>query len=124
MASDSIKSREDVQMYIIECLNRFYAIESGLWGDPVDCLMIRTIFKGKVEGRYYDISSLSSCLGLSIATVHRKVKSIESRGYIELCKEGRSVRLKPTPKLETCINDKFDDMMATLQQLYKGGDVD
>ncbi|MDF1585304.1 BlaI/MecI/CopY family transcriptional regulator [Marinimicrococcus flavescens] len=114
-------ARETVQRKVLECLNRFYAIETGMWGDPVSCLMIRTIIKGRIEGRLYDVSSLATYLDLSLATVHRKLKRIEERGYVERRREGRSVRLWPTARVEEILDLNFDQMIETLRRLYKGG---
>ncbi|MDX6749319.1 BlaI/MecI/CopY family transcriptional regulator [Geminicoccaceae bacterium 1502E] len=114
-------TREIVQRKVLECLNRFYAIETGMWGDPVSCLMIRTIIKGRIEGRLYDVSSLATYLDLSLATVHRKLKRIEEQGYVERRREGRSVRLWPTARVEEILELNFDQMIETLRRLYKGG---
>lgn len=114
----SFNSQDEVRRAIIECLNRFYAIESGMWGDPVASLMIRTIIRGRIEGREYDISSLSVDLGLSVATVHRKLKRIETEGYIVMRREGRSIRLFPTEKVEVVFEERFDEMIETLRRLY------
>lgn len=117
---DGTATRESVQRQVLECLNRFYAIETGMWGDPVSCLMIRTIIKGRIEGRLYDVSSLAACLDLSLATVHRKLKRIEAQGHVERRREGRSVRLWPTAKVEEMLDLEFDQMIETLRRLYKG----
>lgn len=118
---DEDDTRERVQREVLECLNRFYAIETGMWGDPVSCLMIRTIIKGRIEGRLYDVSSLAAYLDLSLATVHRKLKRIEEQGYVERRREGRSVRLSPTARVEQILDTNFDRMIETLRRLYKGG---
>ncbi|MCV0380955.1 hypothetical protein, partial [Nitratireductor sp.] len=54
-------ARRDGQIKHTSC--RFYAIETGLWGGPLDALIVRTIITGKIEGRFYDLSSLSMTLG-------------------------------------------------------------
>lgn len=46
LLSTEAQIRKIIQEQIIECLNRFYAIESGLWGKPINALILRTIFKG------------------------------------------------------------------------------
>lgn len=118
-----METRDEAQKAIIECLNRFYAIESGMWGDPVACLMIRTIIKGRIENRLYDISSLSAYLDLSISTVHRKLKRIAEEGYVELRRQGRSITLHPTEKVEIIFDERFEDMISTLRRLYGRGTV-
>ncbi|MBN7775424.1 hypothetical protein JYP49_16065, partial [Nitratireductor aquimarinus] len=88
--------RQVVQAQIIECLNRFYAIETGLWGGPLDALIVRTIITGKIEGRFYDLSSLSMTLGLPLSTTHRKILELEASGFLERVRSGRSTHLVPT----------------------------
>ncbi|WP_322988733.1 MULTISPECIES: hypothetical protein [unclassified Hoeflea] len=112
--------RQIVQAQIIECLNRFYAIETGMWGGPLDALMVRTIITGKVQGRYYDLSSLSMTLGLPISTTHRKVRELEAAGLVESRKCGRSLRLEPTSRACVDLDMKFEEMVSTLQRLYRG----
>ncbi|MCE8469953.1 ArsR family transcriptional regulator, partial [Rhodovulum sulfidophilum] len=51
--------RAAVQAQIIECLNRFYAMESGMWGKPLDSLIIRTVVQSRMQGKLYDFSALS-----------------------------------------------------------------
>ncbi|RNE92572.1 winged helix-turn-helix domain-containing protein [Marichromatium sp. AB32] len=113
---------DQVRRAIIECLNRFYAIESGMWGDPLSSLMIRTVIQARLEGRPHDISSLSTCLDLSLATVHRKLKRIAADGYIEMRREGRSIRLYPTERVEVLFDTRFDEMIETLRALYGRGE--
>lgn len=113
-----MSTENKVQRAVIECLNRFYAIETGMWGDPVSCLIIRTVIKGRIEDRLYDLSSLSAYLDLSLSTVHRKVRKIEAAGYIRTERKGRSMVLLPTEKVQAVFNDRFDEMVETLRRLY------
>ena len=48
-AEERIKAAAQAQ--VIECLNRFYAMETGLWGGPLDALIVRTIIVGDIQGR-------------------------------------------------------------------------
>jgi DNA-binding MarR family transcriptional regulator len=111
--------RRIVQTQIIECLNRFYAIETGLWGGPLDALIIRTVIVGENQERLYDLSALAGVLDLPISTVHRKIRELEKAGYLTSERKGRSTYLRPTDK--TCVEfDKtFEDMIGTLQRLYR-----
>lgn len=111
-------ARGRIQKYIIECLNRFYAIEAGLWGDPLSSLIIRTVIKGAIEGRPYDLSALATEFELSIATVHRKVHRCVEAGYLQTRMEGRSLRLYPTQKVQQSFNESFDEMVSALRRLY------
>ena len=54
-AEERIKAAAQAQ--VIECLNRFYAMETGLWGGPLDALIVRTIIVGDIQGRPYDCSA-------------------------------------------------------------------
>ncbi len=115
--------RRIVQAQIIECLNRFYAMETGMWGTPLDALIVRTVVTGKIQDRLYDLSSLSATLDIPISTVHRKVSELEQVGLLKRERKGRSSYLTATEK--TCIHlDKsFDEMIATLENLYRGTHV-
>ena len=115
--------REAVQAQIIECLNRFYAIETGMWGGPLDALIVRTVVVGKVEGRLYDLSALAGTLGLPLSTLHRKVCELEAAGFMTRVREGRSTYLSPTDKTCVQLDQSFDEMVTTLQRLYRGGPV-
>lgn len=112
-----------VQTQIIECLNRFYAIETGMWGGPLDALIIRTVVVGENQGRLYDLSALKNVLDLPLSTVHRKTCELEEAGYLHRQREGRSTYLRPTAK--TCLEmDKaFDEMISTLQRLYRSSGI-
>ncbi|WP_439271132.1 hypothetical protein [Pseudochrobactrum sp. HB0163] len=111
--------RAIVQTQIIECLNRFYAIETGMWGTPLDALIVRTVITGKVQGRLYDLSSLSNTLGLAISTTHRKVDELEKAGFLQREKRGRSIYLMPTSKACVELDKSFEEMIGTLQRLYR-----
>lgn len=112
--------RQIVQAQIIECLNRFYAIETGMWGGPLDALIVRTIITGKVQGRFYDLSSLSAALELPLSTTHRKVKDLEASGFLERRRNGRSTHLLPTSRTCVELDKSFEEMVSTLQRLYRG----
>ncbi len=109
-----------VQEQIIECLNRFYAMETGMWGKPVDCLIIRTVVQGRLQGKLYDLSALAEVLDLPISTLHRKVSSLEQSGYLRREPAGKSILISPTEKTSVDLDRSFDSMVATLQRLYKG----
>lgn len=111
--------RGAVQTKIIECLNRFYAIETGMWGGPVDALIVRTVVVGEIQSRLYDLSALKNVLDLPIATVHRKVNQLVEAGFIYRERRGRSTYLRPTRKTRVELDMSFDEMMGTLQRLYK-----
>lgn len=111
---------ETVQAQIIECLNRFYAMETGMWGSPLDALIIRTVVVGKVEGRLYDLSALSGALGLPVSTVHRKAIELEQAGFVDRIKRGRSTFLIPTDKTCVRLDKSFEEMISTLRRLYRG----
>ncbi|GGE87877.1 helix-turn-helix transcriptional regulator [Stappia taiwanensis] len=115
--------RRIVQTQIIECLNRFYAIETGMWGGPLDALIIRTVIVGENQRRLYDLSALAGVLDLPLSTVHRKVRELEAAGFLTSERKGRSTYLRPTDK--TCVEfDKsFQDMIGTLQRLYRSRSV-
>ena len=49
-AEERIKAAAQAQ--VIECLNRFYAMETGLWGGPLDALIVRTIIVGDIQEDY------------------------------------------------------------------------
>lgn len=112
--------RQIVQSQIIECLNRFYAIETGMWGGPLDALIVRTVVTGKVQGRFYDLSALSTTLDLPISTTHRRVKELEAAGFLERRRSGRSTHLVPTSRTCMELDKSFDEMVGTLQRLYRG----
>jgi DNA-binding MarR family transcriptional regulator len=116
-------SREDiratVQTQIIECLNRFYAIETGMWGGPLDALIIRTVVVGENQHRLYDLSALANVLDLPIATVHRKVRQLVEAGFMWRERSGRSTYLRPTAKTCVQMDQSFDDMLVTLKRLYR-----
>lgn len=115
--------RQIVQAQIIECLNRFYAMETGMWGGPLDALIVRTVVTGKVEGRLYDLSALSNTLGIPVSTVHRKVSELEQVGLLARERNGRSTYLVPTEKTCTRLDKSFDEMIATLERLYRGKQI-
>lgn len=116
--SDKDELRVIVQTQIIECLNRFYAIESGMWGGPLDSLIIRTVVVGQAQGKLYDLTSLAFSLGLPLSTIHRKALELESAGFITRKKVKRSTFLQPTEKTCLKMEDSFNDMMISLQKLY------
>ncbi|PVA07502.1 hypothetical protein DC363_06310 [Thalassorhabdomicrobium marinisediminis] len=113
-------TRADVQAQIIECLNRFYAMETGMWGNPVDCLIIRTVVQGKLQGKLYDISALSEVLGLPISTLHRKIGHLVENGFLRREPRGKSIYISPTDITNISLDKSFENMVATLRRLYKG----
>jgi DNA-binding MarR family transcriptional regulator len=113
------KIREIVQAQIIDCLNRFYAMETGMWGGPLDALIVRTVVVGKMEGRLYDLSALSNTLGIPVSTVHRKVRELEGAGLLTSERDGRSIYLAPTEKTCVKLDKSFDEMISTLERLYR-----
>lgn len=113
--------RATVQAQIIECLNRFYAMETGMWGGPLSALIVRTVIKGQFEGKLYDLSALGAVLDLPVASVHRKVRKLVEDGYLQRLPRGKSVYLMPTEKTCVTLDKSFDDMISTLQRLYRGG---
>ncbi|WP_380994559.1 ArsR family transcriptional regulator [Sedimentitalea sp. HM32M-2] len=115
--------RAEVQAQIIECLNRFYAMETGMWGSPVDCLIIRTVVQGKIQGKLYDISALSDVLDLPISTLHRKIGFLVNNGFLVREPRGKSVYISPTDRTKIALDKSFETMVATLRRLYKG-DID
>lgn len=123
METSEDRIRQIVQAQIIECLNRFYAMETGMWGGPLDALIVRTVVTGKVEGRLYDLSALSSTLGIPVSTVHRKVRELEQAGLLTRERNGRSAYLVPTEKTCTRLDKSYDEMIATLERLYRGKQV-
>lgn len=112
--------RTIVQAQIIECLNRFYAIETGMWGSPLDALIVRTVITGKVQGKLYDLSALSNTLGLAISTTHRKIVELEAAAFLKREKRGRSTYLIPTSRTCVELDKSFEEMVSTLQRLYRG----
>lgn len=115
--------RAEVQAQIIECLNRFYAMETGMWGSPVDCLIIRTVVQGKIQGKLYDLSALSDVLDLPISTLHRKIGFLVNSGFLMREPRGKSVYISPTDSTKIALDKSFETMVATLRRLYKG-DID
>ena len=111
--------RQVVQDQIIECLNRFYAMETGMWGKPIDCLIVRTVVQGKLQNRLYDFSALAGALALPIATVHRKVGDLVEAGFLRRETVGKSVRIAPTSKTCVKFDEAFESMMSTLERLYR-----
>ena len=112
--------RAVIQAQIIECLNRFYAMETGMWGSPLSALMIRTVIKGQYEGKLYDLSALAAALDLPVTSVHRKARDLVKEGYLERLPRGKSVYLAPTEKTCVTLDKSFDDMISALQLLYRG----
>ncbi|MBO6549531.1 MAG: hypothetical protein JJ964_07900 [Rhizobiales bacterium] len=119
LLSTEAQIRKIIQEQIIECLNRFYAIESGLWGKPINALILRTIFKGHLQDLPYDMSALSECLDLPLTTTHRKVHELITTGYIEQKLVGKSMLLLPTEKTQISLDKSFGDMMETITKLYR-----
>lgn len=107
-----------VQAQIIECLNRFYAIETGMWGGPLDALIIRTTVVGEMQHRPYDLSALAIVLDLPISTVHRKVKNLIETGFLLQEKTGRSSYVRPTARTRQTLDKSFEEMVSTLRRLY------
>ncbi|MFG6660317.1 ArsR family transcriptional regulator [Sulfitobacter sp. 915] len=112
--------RAEVQAQIIECLNRFYAMETGMWGNPIDCLIIRTVVQGKLQGKLYDISALSEVLELPISTLHRKIGNLVENGFLQREPRGKSIYISPTDITNISLDKSFENMVSTLQRLYKG----
>lgn len=117
-AEERIKAAAQAQ--VIECLNRFYAMETGLWGGPLDALIVRTIIVGDIQGRPYDLSALAGVLDIPVSTIHRRVNDLVERNLLERSAVGRSVYLKPTVQTRKALDMTFDDMLATLTRLYRG----
>lgn len=113
-----------VQAQIIECLNRFYAMETGMWGDQVSALIVRTILQGEMQGRLYDLSPLADTLDLPVATVHRRVASLVEAGHIRRLSRRRSVALEATENTRVAFDRSFEDMIATLRRLYYRAGLD
>lgn len=111
--------RSIMQTQIMECLNRFYAIETGMWGSPLDCLIIRTVTVGEKQQKLYDLSSLAHVLELPLSTVHRKTLELERAGYLKREPNGRSTYLRPSAETRMTLDKSFDDMVATLHHLYR-----
>lgn len=111
--------RTAVQTQIIECLNRFYAIETGMWGGPLDALIIRTAVVGDMQHRPYDLSALAAVLDLPISTIHRKVKNLVESGFLVQEKTGRSIYLHPTSRTREELDKSFEEMVGTLRRLYR-----
>lgn len=115
--------RRIVQAQIIECLNRFYAMETGMWGTPLDALIVRTVVTGEMEDRLYDLSALAGALGIPVSTIHRKISELEQVGLLRRERQGRSSYLVPTEKTRIQLDKSFDEMIATLERLYRGKQV-
>ncbi|MCV2883000.1 ArsR family transcriptional regulator [Actibacterium sp. XHP0104] len=115
--------RAEVQAQIIECLNRFYAMETGMWGKPIDCLIIRTVVQGNLQGKLYDLSALSEVLDLPISTLHRKIGQLVEDGFLRRHPVGKSIYIAPTDQTCISLDKSFDAMVDTLRRLYKG-DID
>ncbi|SFU07025.1 helix-turn-helix domain-containing protein [Sedimentitalea nanhaiensis] len=116
--------RTEIQKQIIECLNRFYAMETGMWGKPVDCLIVRTVIQGRLQGKPYDLSALAATLGLPVGTVHRKVSDLVEAGYLDREPSGKSVYLAPTDATCVKLDESFETMVSTLRRLYKSGAIE
>jgi DNA-binding MarR family transcriptional regulator len=112
--------RAEVQGQIIECLNRFYAMETGMWGKPIDCLIIRTVVQGRLQGKLYDLSALSEVLGLPISTLHRKIGELVESGFLLREPRGKSIYISPTDTTNIALDKSFESMVKTLRSLYKG----
>lgn len=109
-----------VQAQIIECLNRFYAIETGMWGGgPLDALIIRTTVVGEMQHKPYDLSALAIVLDLPLSTVHRKVMNLIKTGFLVQEKAGRSIYLHPTSRTRQKLDKSFEEMVSTLWRLYR-----
>ncbi|WP_199258187.1 ArsR family transcriptional regulator [Paracoccus binzhouensis] len=113
--------RVQTQAQIIECLNRFYMLETEMWGKPVDALIVRMVVQGRLQGRLYDLSALSAALGLPIATLHRKVADLVEGGHLRRERRGKSVYLVPTDETCGALDESFEAMVAALRRLYRGG---
>lgn len=113
--------RQEVQEQIIGCLNRFYSLETAMWGKPVDALIVRTVVQGHLQDRLYDLSALSGVLGLPIATLHRKVGELVEAGYLQRERRGKSVYLIPTDETCKSFDRSFEEMVGALRRLYRGG---
>lgn len=111
--------RSVVQDQIIECLNRFYAMETGMWGSPLVALIIRTIIQGHLQNRLYDLSALATTLDLPLGSVHRNVQRLVDEGYVEKIPSGKSVYLMPTDRSCISLDLSFDEMVETLNKLYR-----
>lgn len=112
--------RAEVQGQIIECLNRFYAMETGMWGKPIDCLIIRTVVQGRLQGKLYDLSALAEVLGLPISTLHRKIGELAESGFLLREPRGKSIYISPTDTTNIALDKSFESMVKTLRSLYKG----
>lgn len=115
--------RTEVQRQIIECLNRFYAMETGMWGKPVDCLIVRTVIQGSLQSKPYDLSALAAALDLPVGTIHRKVSELVEAGFIARKPAGKSVYLAPTDATCAKLDASFETMVTTLRRLYKSGPI-
>ncbi|MBL3552992.1 helix-turn-helix domain-containing protein [Rhodovulum sulfidophilum] len=125
--NDAIDSQQEpdavraaVQAQIIECLNRFYAMESGMWGKPLDSLIIRTVVQSRMQGKLYDFSALSEALDLPISTLHRKINSLVESGYLRREPVGKSIYIAPTERTSVKFDESFEAMVTTLRRLYRG----
>ncbi len=111
--------RAVVQTQIIECLNRFYAIETGMWGGPLHALIIRTVIAGENQGRLYDISAIANVLDLPLTTVHRKVRELEEMRFLYRQRDGRSAYLRPTQRTCVKLDKSFEEMIRAVRLLYR-----
>lgn len=57
---------------------------------------------GRIDGTYYNASSLAQMLGLSKATVWRKAKELERSGFVHLVEDGK----------RTSIHSNMEDLLA------------
>lgn len=115
--------RAAVQACIIECLNRFYALESGMWGDPLSSLMIRTVVQGAMQGRHFDLSALAATLDIPVATIHRRASALVQAGFIRRRRHGKSIYLEPTERTCADFDRSFEEMISTLRRLYYDIDI-
>lgn len=81
---------------------------------------LRTVIMGKVEGRLYDLSALANTLEIPVSTVHRKAKELEQAGLLSRERDGRSTYLTPTERACVQLDKSFEEMIATLNRLYRG----
>lgn len=116
--------RQEVQEQIIECLNRFYMLETQMWGKPVEALIVRTVVQGHLQNRPYDLSALADVLDLPIATLHRKVADLVTSGHLRRDPRGKSVYLAPTDATCAALDLSFESMVDNLRRLYEGGGFD
>lgn len=116
-----LAERLKVQGEIIDCLNRFHAIETQMWGKPLEVLIVRTVVQGQLEGRPYDLSALSGVLDLPMTTVHRKVGELVDAGCLVRRRRGKSVYLEPTDQACASLDQFLTAMLETLDRFYREG---